>query len=163
MKSEHYPYEVAAIYPDGGTAAAAVDALDAAALDDVRVIEFSPDVTGAARAIMLKSVANGDMTAGNAVARSAAGTAPGAATAALFVSAPVIGPLIVLGYGAMLGVTAGAVRGLRLRRDLLAGLLMDALKAGYYVVILHAANNKVQQHAEAVINATLPAETAYYT
>ena len=139
MTSEHYPYEVAAVYPDGRTAAAAVDALNASTLDDIRVIKLTPDAT-----------------AGSATTGLAAATSP-----VLFVSAPVVGSMIVLGYGAVIGRTSGAIRGLRLSRDLLAGLVKDVLKAGYYVVILHAANNRAQRHAEAVINATLPVQTAY--
>ena len=139
MTSEHYPYEVAAVYPDGRTAAAAVDALNASTLDDIRVIELTPDAT-----------------AGAATTGLAAATSP-----VLFVSAPVVGSMIVLGYGAVIGRTSGAIRGLRLSRDLLAGLVKDVLKAGYYVVVLHAANNRAQRHAEAVINATLPVQTAY--
>ena len=138
MTSEHYPYEVAAVYPDGRTAAAAVDALNASTLDDIRVIKLTPDAT-----------------AGAATTGLAAATSP-----VLFVSAPVVGSMIVLGYGAVIGRTSGAIRGLRLSRDLLAGLVQDVLKAGYYVVILHAANNRAQRHAEAVINATLPVQTA---
>jgi hypothetical protein len=139
MTSEHYPCEVAAVYPDGRTAAAAVDALNASTLDDIRVIELTPDATAIAATTGL-----------------AAATSP-----VLFVSAPVVGSMIVLGYGAVIGRTSGAIRGLRLSRDLLAGLVKDVLKAGYYVVILHAANNRAQRHAEAVINATLPVQTAY--
>jgi hypothetical protein len=42
----------------------------------------------------------------------------------------VVGPPIILGYGALIGSTAGAIRGLRLRENLLADLVKDALKAG---------------------------------
>lgn len=150
MTIEHYPYEIAAIYPDGTAAAAAVAALDAAALDDVRVVELLPGATGVDQAKVPESVLTRE-TVGRAAVKSPV----------LFVSAQVVGSLIVLGYGAVIGRTAGAIRGPRLHRELFAGLVKDALKAGYYVVSLHAANNRAQQHAEAVINATLPAHTAY--
>ena len=143
MVNEHYPNKVAAVYPDDRTAAAAVSALDAADLGEVRVIELSPDATGVERVI------------GQATAGLAAATSP-----ALYVSAPVAGSLIVLGYGAMIGWATGAIRGIRLRENLLAGLLKEALKGGYYVVLLLAANGEAKRHAEDVISATLSGPAA---
>jgi len=138
MAIEHYPYKVAAVYPDDRTAAAAVGALDAADLDAVRVIELSPDATGVYQAIR-------QATAGLAAAT----------PAALYASAPVARSLIVLGYGAVTGWSAGAIIGIRLNECLLAGLLKDALKAGCHGVLLLAANRMAKQHVEAVLSATL--------
>ena len=138
MTNEHYPYKVAAVYPDNRAAAAAVGALDAAGLEEVRVVELSPAATGIDRAI-------GQETAKIAAAR----------PAVLYASAPVAGSLIVLGYGTVTGWADGAIRGLRLRENLLASLLKDALRAGYHVVLLLATNGKSRQHAETVISATL--------
>jgi len=135
--NEHLPYKVAAVFPDDRTAAAAMDALDAAAMDDVRLIEFAPDTSGIDQAV-------------GAAAGGSAATSP-----ALYVSTPVVGSLVVLGYGALIDAAAGTICGIRLRENLLVDLLKDALRAGLYVVLLLAANSEARRHAEAVISATL--------
>jgi hypothetical protein len=169
MKNPHFPCKVAALYPDDRTASAAMKALDKAALEDVRVIGLAPDATNIDQAIAPETEAIRDSVARDTAAGGAAGIPAGAATAgmaaamapALFVSAPVVSALIVLGYGAMIGGVAGAIRGLRLRESLLAGLVKDALKAGCYVLIVHAFSKAAQQRAEAVIGETLVEQAAH--
>ncbi|MGB7930812.1 MAG: hypothetical protein WCH04_01070, partial [Gammaproteobacteria bacterium] len=77
-----------------------------------------------------------------------------------FVSAPVVGPLMLLGYGAMIGGTVGALRGLKLSENMLTGLVKDALKEDYHVVVIHAASEEGQQRVQDVINTTMPEDTA---
>ena len=137
MTSERHPYKVAAVFPDDRTAAAALDALDAATLDGIRVLELTPDTSDVDHAVVPGACP------------------PAAAAPVLYVSAPVVGSLVVLGYGALIEGAAGTSRGLRLRENLLLDLLKDALRAGYYVVLLLAVNRQARQHTEAVINATL--------
>lgn len=137
MTNEPLSYKVAAVFPDERTAAAAVDALDAATLDGVRVLELTPETSGIDQAV------------------GPAADGPAATSPALYVSAPVVGSLVILGYGALIDGAAGTIRGLRLRESLLADLLKDALRAGSYVVLLLAANSEARRHAEAVISATL--------
>lgn len=143
---------LAAVYPDAATARAAVAALDDAASDALEVMELTPDSsdTGLADATGPDNVQDALFSDSGAV------TAP-----TLFVSAPVVGPLIVLGYGADIAGVAGAVRGLQLHRDLLAALLKDALAAGYYVVIVHAAGEDEQRRARDLINASMAEDTRY--
>lgn len=162
MASQHYPYKVAVVYPDERTAAAAMRALAAASLADVRVTGIAPDATAIDREIEAETGESLETVRTDAGAGDSAGAAAGdaAAAPALFVSAAVVGPLVILGYGALTGGASDAIRGLRLRKRLLAGLLRDALKAGYYVVLLHAASGAAQRHAEAVISATLPGQPA---
>jgi hypothetical protein len=143
VSSEHYPHKVAAVYPDEQTAQVAVKALGSAALTDVRVVELAPGDADVNQAI----------TSGNGAASAEAPV--------LFVSAPVVAALIVLGYGAVIGKTAGAIYGLRLRERILAGLAKDSLKAGCHVVILHAASSAACRQAEAVIRESLPARPAH--
>lgn len=157
MTSQLYPHRVAALYPDAQTARAAVNALDAAALDDVRVFRIGPGVSNIDRAIT-----PGNGFACDPIAQDAArGTTAGRAAAlapTLFVSAPVVAALVILGYGAVIGKTTAAVLGLRLRETILAGLVKDSIKAGCHVVVLHAVSDEAQQQAEAVIRATLPGQ-----
>ena len=143
MTNEHLPYKVAAVFPDERTAAATVEALNAATLDGVRVLELTPDTSGVDQAV-----------------GPAAGE-PAVTSPALYVSAPVVGSLVVLGYGALINGAAGTIRGLRLRESLLADLLKDALRAGCFVVLLLAANSEARRHAEAVISATLSDQAIY--
>lgn len=156
------------MYPDNRAVSAAMNALDATALEQVRVVELAPDATDIDRAIVPETGTRHDSVARDATG-GAAGTAADAATAgapdavapALFVSAPVVAALIVLGYGAMIGATAGAIRGLRVRDNVLAAVVKDALKVGYHVLILHAASIEARQRAETVIGDTLPGQTAH--
>jgi hypothetical protein len=167
MKREHFPYKLAAIYPDERSADAAMDAIDAAVTADIRVTELGPYSGDVDRAIEADTGAVRDAVTRDAAAGGAAGSAVGAATAgaaaaitpALFISAPVVAPLIILGYGAVIGATAGAIHGLRLRDNLFSDMVKDALMAGYYVVVLHAADETARRQADSVIEATLPEQT----
>ena len=167
--SERYPHKVAAVYPDAATSESALLALDNAGLESVVVVRLDPGAGDIDVAIEPEREQTRNAVARDTVAGGAAGTAAGAVAAGaasvvaptLFVSAPVVGPLIVLGYGAMIGGMAGAIRGLKLRENVLAGLVKDALQAGCHVVIVHAANEAAQQQVQAVIAETLTEETAH--
>jgi hypothetical protein len=169
MQTEHYPHKIAAVYHDGTAAEAAAMALDAANLDDVSVVQLAPGDSAVDLAIEPETRSTRDTLVKDTAAGAAAGTAAGAvaggaaalATPALFLSAPVVGPLIVLGYGAMIGSAAGAIRGLKMRENMLASLVKDALDAGYYCIIVHAANEDAEQRAREVIDATVTEETAH--
>ncbi|MGD2138627.1 MAG: hypothetical protein PVF08_10250 [Gammaproteobacteria bacterium] len=168
MQTENYPHKVVAVYKDGATAEAAAMALDAADLDDVTIVRLAPGDSAVDLAIEPETRGTRDTLVKDTVAGAAGGTAAGAvaggaaalATPALFLSAPVVGPLIVLGYGAMIGSAAGAIRGLRMRETVLASLVKDALDAGCYCLIVHAANKEAEHRAREVVDATVTEETA---
>lgn len=169
MKHTTYPHKVAAVYPDSDTADAAVQTFGLLQLGGIKVTHLSPGTTREIDlAIEPEVEQTRDTMIGDTFIGGAAGTATGAAVAgatavlapALFVSSPLIGPLIVLGYGAMIGSAAGAIRGLRLRETLLAGLVKDALKAGFHVVLVHAEDADAQRRAQTVIDETMVEETA---
>lgn len=163
MKKEHYPHKVAAVYPDAVAAELAMMALREAGLGDVKIVRLKPGTQQADHAIEPETEATRDTMVKDTLVGSAAGTVAGAAVAgttalvstSLFVSAPVVGPLIVLGYGALIGGIAGAIRSLKVREDILAGVVKDALKAGYHVVIVHAAREEDSHLAQEVIDQTL--------
>ncbi len=168
MQTELYPNKIAAVYPDGPAAEAAAMALEAADLDNVSVLRLAPGDSLVDRTIEPETGAIRNTVIRDTISGGTAGTAAGAATAgalavtapALFVSAPVVAPLVILGYGALIGATAGAVRGLRLRETVLAGVVRDALEAGYYVIVVHAANAEAQRRAQAVVDDTVTEQTA---
>jgi hypothetical protein len=169
MNSERYPYKVAAVYPDSAAADAAVHDLNIDNLGDVEVVRLEPGTNQVDLAIEPEREQTRDTVINDTVTGSAVGTAAGAVltgaaalgTPALFVSAPVVGPLMLLGYGAMIGGTVGAIRGLKLHENMLSGLVKDALKEGYHVVIIHAASEEGQQRVQDVISTTMPEDTAH--
>lgn len=168
MKHDSYPHKIAAVYPDIAAAEAALNAFNLVQLSGIRITHLAPGASGVDLAIEPEVEETRKTVVENTLAGGAAGTVTGAAVAgatsilapALFVSTPVVGPLIVLGYGAIIGSTAGAIRGLRLRETLLADLVKDALKAGYQVVLVHAENEDAHRRAQVVIDETVAEETA---
>jgi len=168
MKHAHYPHKVTAVYPDAATAAEAIASLKGFGPGDFEVQQLAPGDSDIDLAIEPEPEAARDTTARDTLAGGAAGTLAGGAVSgasaiiapSLFMAAPVAGPLIMMGYGAMLGSVAGAIRGARPKQGELAALVKDALKAGNYVVIIHVADDEARQKVEGVINATLPEETA---
>lgn len=167
MILEQYPYSVAAIYGDAASANVAVSMLEHSGLGDARITRLTPGQPGVDSAIEPESVGTHNtltmdsLTGGIAGAGALMAGAVTALTPALFVSAPVVAPLIILGYGSLLGVTAGAIRGVRLRELALAGLVKDALKAGYHVVLVHSANEQIRDRAQAVIDETMAENIAH--
>lgn len=169
MKQTAYSHKVAAVYADADAADAALKAFDLLRLGGIRVTHLAPGVSREVDLAIEPEVdATRDTLVRDTVAGGAAGTAGGAAVAgaaavlapALFVTGSLIGPLIVLGYGAIVGTTAGAIRGLRMRESQLAGLIKDALKAGFHVVLVHAEDAEAQRRAQTVIDETMAEETA---
>jgi hypothetical protein len=156
MEDAAYPNKLAAVYPDAAAALAAFRALQRAApgaISITHITPFSEDVDSLFEPDPDESrdaLTRDTITGGAAIPAAAMAFAP-----ALFVSAAVAGPLIVLGYGAMLGGSAGAVRGLRLRESLLAGLVKDALMAGCHVLIVRVADAGTRQRVQSAINETL--------
>jgi hypothetical protein len=169
MQRERYPHKVAALYPDAAAAKAAITALAAADLGDREVMQLEPGATDIDRVIEPETEATGETVTRDMVSGGAAGTVAGAAVAGastlvaptLFVSAPVVGPLIVLGYGAVIGGVPGAIRGLRLREGVLAGLVKDALESGCYVVLVHVANDELKRRAQDVLDQTMAEDTSH--
>ncbi len=167
MKTENYPHKVAAVYPDASTAEEAIKALEAPAFADTKIIHISPDSSNIDRAIEPESTATVDTVVKDAAVGGTAGTITGAAVMAastfagslLFISAPIVAPLAVLGYGALIGGTAGAIHGLKLSKDILTSLVEDAIKSGYHVVIVHSAKAETKQRAQDIISETMVVDT----
>ena len=167
METEHFPYKIAAIYADAETARAAQAALHEAQLGDVQIFYLHPDNLAPQQAIEPEQRATRNHFIEDILAGTGVGTVIGAAGAgviaatlpSLFVSVPVVGPLMVAGYGATLGATAGAIKGLRVKEGILAAVVQDALRTGSHVVLVHAVDEATREHAEAVVEETLTLET----
>ncbi|QKT02934.1 hypothetical protein HUS23_03475 [Ectothiorhodospiraceae bacterium 2226] len=163
---ENYPHKLAGLYETEQDAERAASALRAAGLADKQVQrlpqpgtrddKIEPESVGTRNRLMR------DITAGT-VAGGAVGTAGAAAVAGttlLFAAAPVLGPLVIAGYGAMLGGVAGAVSGLRLREADLANLVNDATARGAHAVVVHARDEAERDLAQDVLDHSLAARTA---
>jgi hypothetical protein len=78
----------------------------------------------------------------------------------LFVSVPVVAPLIILGYGSLVGGSAGPVYGARLGERLLTGVVKDVIKAGCYAVLVHSVDEAMHDRAQALIGKTMAGSIA---
>jgi len=164
---KRYPHKVAAVYPDVGAAKAAMRTLEAAELGEREIIHLDPRSTeidwaiesdrDSARSRMAETTTTAAALgpATNAVASDA----PTVMAPTLFVSAPVVAPLIVLGYGSMIGGIAGAIRGLRIPEGMFASMVRDAVHAGYHAVVVQIAEDGARQRTERVISRTMAEET----
>lgn len=168
MRTEHYPHKIAAIYPDAQTADAARVALEAAELGDIEIVHLHAGSPHIAHGIEPEQAATRNRFIQDILVGTGIGTAVGAAGAgvialalpSLFLSVPVVGPLMVAGYGTSLGMTAGAVKALKVKEGLLSGMVQDAIKAGFHVLIVHSADAATHERAEAVVGTTLAEDTA---
>jgi hypothetical protein len=160
---------VAAIYPDLEETEATVMALVDSNIDDIDIVQLAPGAKDSGLAIEQETEAIRDTVTRDAGIGSVAGTAAGAAAggttalvaSSLFISAPIVGPLVMLGYGTLIGGIVGAIRGLRIREGQLAGLVNDALDAGYYAVVVHAVNEQGRDRAQEIINLSMAEQTVH--
>ncbi|MDT8452579.1 MAG: hypothetical protein RQ936_07550 [Gammaproteobacteria bacterium] len=163
MKNEFHPHKVVAVYPGIAEAEAAVTALIDSKNDGIDIIQLAPGAKDIGMALDQETETTSNTITKDTAIGSIAGTATGAAVAgavalvssSLFISAPVVAPLILLGYGTLIGGIVGALRGPKLREGQLAGLVKDALDARCHAVIVHAENEKSRDSAQEVINLTM--------
>lgn len=163
MNTEHYPHKIAAIYLDESSTLAAKSSLEQANIGDIRVRRLDSKVLDPETGIEPEQEETRnrfiqDILVGGAIG-TAAGTIGAGATAmllpSLFVSAPVVAPLVVIGYGATLGSGVGAIKSMKVREDMLAGLVEDALKENFHVLVVHAPDTETRKQAETVIEASM--------
>ena len=167
METEHYPHKVAAVYASAAAAEAAQRELLEARLGDIVIREVGPNTLDADARIEpeQKQTRNSfikDILAGGALGAAVGAAGAGASAAllpTLFVAAPVLGPLMVVGYAATLGGGAGAVKAFKIKEGVLAGVVEDAAKDGLYSLIVHAPDAETQAHVEEVIQRTLAEKT----
>lgn len=167
MNTEHYPHKLAAIYPDSDSTEVAKYNLRYAGLGDVRFVHLHADSAHVDRAIEPEQAETRNHFIRDILIGGVIGSAVGAAGAgalaldmpSLFVSAPVIGPLMVAGYSATLGATAGAIKGFKIKEGLLAGMVQDAIRNGFHVLIVHSPDDAIHMRAERAVARTLVEDT----
>lgn len=168
MQTEVFPHKVAAIYLNAERAESAMSALRDAGFDAPALLHLHSDSVDVQQAIEPEQAATRNHFIQDIVVGGGIGTVVGALSAGalaiaiptIFISAPVVGPLMLAGYGTTLGATVGAIKAFKIREGLLSGMVSDAIKQGFHVVMVHSADAETQARAEAVINATMVAETA---
>ena len=171
MESYEFKHELAGIYPDQGQARQAYDAFVEAGFGEreLRLMtpeEFDTDPDQVSRDIEPESAGTRDQIIKDTAMGAAAGGGVGAAGAAgiglmapaLFAAGPVVAPLMVMGYGALIGGMGGAVSGLHLEKTHLAAVVEDALKGGMYAVLVHTRDEQAYERAHDVMADTV-AET----
>lgn len=172
MQSYEFKHELAGIYADKEAAEKAHEALIGAGFDasDIRLIppakvtededavsrDIEPE-SGGTRDQILKDTAVGTAVGGGVGAVGAG--AIGLMAPMLFAAAPVVAPLIVMGYGAAIGGMGGAITGLHIEKTRLASIVQDALKGGFFVVLVHARDEAAYRKARDVMETTVVEQT----
>lgn len=160
MRNLQYPYKAAALYGDAASAEAAIRMLRHPGLGGAKILQLGPGAYASDSAN--DSEADEPHGAVSGVAFPGAMEADGvtALTSSLFVSVPVVAPLIILGYGSLVGGSAGPVCGTRLGERLLTGVVRDVIKAGCYAVLVHSVDEAMHGRAQALIGKTMAGSIA---
>ena len=156
---ESYLHRVVGLYLTRGTADSVRDKLIAGGLpaQSIRILEPGIDPAGADGASDSDDVLK-DLLRDGAIG-TAVGTAAGAgvsialaaANLTLFIANPVLGVLSLLGWGAGLGGLVGAVVGAERSKGDVSRLIKDALAAGQFVLVVHAATEAHTVEAQRVL------------
>jgi len=163
VRTERYPHKIAAIYSDADHADAVADVVLSAARGDALVMRLDPESSDVDRGIEPEQRATRNHFIRDLLLGGGAGMAAGSVGAgaiaiglpSLFVSVPVVGPLMVAGYGAMLGATAGGIKAFRLKEGLLADMVQDALERGFHVLVIHSRDLGTHDRVERIVGDTL--------
>jgi hypothetical protein len=168
MEPYDFKHELAGIYASREAADKAYEAFVAAGFDASEVRLITPDKaaedddavsrdiepeSGGTRDQIVKDTAVGTLAGGGAGAVGAG--AIGLMAPMLFAAAPVVAPLIVMGYGAAIGGMGGAITGLHIEKTRLASMVRDALKGGFFVVLVHGRDEAAHRKAKEVMEATV--------
>jgi len=165
MEEHEYPHKLAGVYPDQEKARAARDELLDTGLPRKQLRLIAAGDPNTDEKIDPESTATRDEMVKDTSVGAGAGTVAGAASAAgaefllpsLFISAPVVGGLIALGYGAALGGVAGAIYGMRMQEGMFASIVKDAVDDGNHVLVVHAHSEEEKEKAEKVMEHTMVA------
>lgn len=160
-----YLHRVIGIYADETLANSAQEQLRTLGFepDRIRLLKPHAGAPGAASATradsddvlneMLREGAVG--TAVGAAAGAGGTVALGLANAGLFIANPVLGTLVMLGWGASLGGLIGALDGARNSKGEIADLIRDAIASGHVVLVVYADNEARTAIARKVLGDSL--------
>lgn len=163
-----YPHKLAGIFPDTAALAQSEQLFREAGFSVEQVNSILADEpvrrqerkieseSGGVRDEFVRDISVGTGVGGVVGAAGAAGI--GLGLPALFVSAPVVAPLMVLGYAATIGGLAGAIHGLHIKEDVLTSVVEDALHQGYPVLMIHARDKQQAEKAHELMKSTMQVE-----
>ncbi|MFP3873567.1 MAG: hypothetical protein ACLFQT_01440 [Thiohalophilus sp.] len=160
-----YPHKLAGIFPDTTSLDRAEQLFREAGFpgDQVNRIHSGETLreqeqkieseSGGVRNEFIRDISMGTGIGGVGGALGAAGI--GLGLPALYVSAPVVAPLMVIGYAATIGGLAGAVHGLHVKEDVLTSVVEDALHNGYPVLMVHTSDKSETEKAHELMQSTM--------
>jgi len=160
-----YPHKLAGIFPDSTSLAQAEKLFVEAGFSREQVNRIQTGEALREQEQKIESESSGvrnefirDISVGTGVG--GVGGAIGAAgiglgLPALYVSAPVVAPLMVIGYAATIGGLAGAVRGLHVKEDVLTSMVEDALHNDYPVLMVHTGDKRETEMAHELMQSTM--------
>ncbi|MHB0992453.1 MAG: hypothetical protein ACYC3O_05870 [Burkholderiales bacterium] len=99
--------------------------------------KIEPDGDGVAKEVVKDAIIGGVIGGGVGAAGAAA---MAAASITLFVASPVLGPLSLMGWGAMIGIIAGGGKGAGIREDQFADMVKDVTNDGKFILMVHTAS-----------------------
>lgn len=164
MRIEHYPHKIAAIYPDAASMETARHALADAHLDDVLMMHMHKGSSHVGHAIEPEQAATRNHFVLDILVGAGIGTLAGIVVAAavavvvpsLFMNVPVLGPLMVVGYIANVGMIFGAIKGIRVREGILSGSVQDAIHHGSHVLVVHSSDDATHERVGKVLHDNTP-------
>jgi len=89
------------------------------------------------------------------LAGAAGSIALAAANISLFIASPVLGTLVMLGWGASLGGIVGAAAGAQSNKGTVSDLIKDALANGHVVLVAHTATEQQTTDAQQIIGESI--------
>ncbi|MEO8598679.1 MAG: hypothetical protein ABI656_02495 [bacterium] len=155
---EKYLHRVLGLYATRAAAESASDQLvqRGMSLENVTILE--PGGNGGSEAsadsddVLKEMLREGAIGTAVGTLAGAAGTiAMAAANISLFMASPVVGALAMLGWGAGLGGTVGAVTGAKRSKGDVADLVKDALASGHVVLVAHTVNEDETTSARQIV------------
>lgn len=160
-----YPHKLAGIFPDTTSLTRAEQLFREAGFSQEQVQRIQPgdalreqeqkieSESSGVRNEFIRDISVGTGVGGMGGAIGAAGI--GLGLPALYVSAPVVAPLMVIGYAATIGGLAGAVHGLHVKEDVLTAVVEDTLNNGYPVLMVHARDKREIEKAHELMASTM--------
>ena len=160
---EDYLHRIVGLYPNRASAESAQDEMLAQGIEPAQLRLLAPVSGGAG----LDARSDSDDVLKDLLRDGAIGTAVGTAAGAgatialaaanitLFIANPVLGALYLVGWGASLGGLVGAVVGSERSHGDLPSLIKDALAAGQYVLVVHAATEAQTSEARRIAGTSM--------
>lgn len=157
---DEFRYRLAGVYPDRAAAERAFEHLVNAGVAPEQVRCAWPHDRRVERKVEPQAGASVRQPLRNGLVGGGVGALLGAVAAgliagfqeALFAAHPYSGPLAVIGYGALIGLVAGALSGLGMRAGLLATEVADEVGRGSYALVVQARSSREARQLQRLLD-----------